>query len=251
MSGFQVIPAIDLRGGNVVRLTRGDFAEETVYHADPPRLACEMAERGATRLHVVDLDGARGGSPVQQAIVLEMAAASGLEIEIGGGIRDLRTIGSYLEAPRPARWVILGTAALRQRPMVFEACERWPGRIIVGIDARRGQVAFEGWLSTSTATPRELAGAFADAGVAAIIYTDIARDGMGTGPNVEATAELARSASIPIIASGGVATIAHLEALRDTAGDGVAGVVVGRAILSGSLDLEAALSVSTSYYTGP
>ncbi len=245
MSAFEVIPAIDLRGGNVVRLTRGDFAEETVYHPDPPQLAVEMAARGATRLHVVDLDGARAGRPMQQEIVLAMAARSGLDVEIGGGIRDLETIATYLDAAQPVRWVILGTAALRDPPLVEAACARWPGRIIVGIDARKGYVAVEGWLDTSEATPLDVVSALAGAGVAAIIYTDIARDGMGTGPNVEATAALARDAGIPIIASGGVATIAHLEALRATAGDGVCGVVVGRAILSGSLKIESALSVST------
>jgi len=243
---FQVIPAIDLIGGRVVRLTRGDFAAETVYHDDPPALAADFAARGATRLHVVDLDGARLGYPAQAELVQAMVQASGLDIEIGGGLRSLEAISAYLDGARPARWAILGTAALKAPDLVREACARWPDRIIVGIDARKGRVAVEGWLETSLATPTELATAFKGAGVAAIIYTDISRDGTGDGPNIDATTQLARAVGLPIIASGGVATVEHLAALRATYDDGVVGVVVGRAILSGELPLEAVIGEPSS-----
>lgn len=244
MSRFDVIPAIDLRGGNVVRLLRGDFAHETIYHTDPPALAVEMAAQGATRLHVVDLDGAREGKPAQRDLVRDMAAASGLDIQVGGGIRCLETVAAYLDGDGAARWVILGTAALRDPDMVRTACARWPGRIIVGIDARKGKVAVEGWLDESEATPASVGLALAGAGVSAIVYTDIARDGTGDGPNVAATAQLAREVGIPIIASGGVADVSHLRALAAVRHAGVCGVVVGRAILSGRLPVADALAES-------
>lgn len=245
--GFAVIPAIDLRGGRVVRLVRGDFAEETVYHPDPPALAAEMAAAGVRRLHVVDLDGARAGTPLQAAVVASMvAAAPGVDVQVGGGIRTLDSAAAYLDGPHAVRWVILGTAALRDPALVRRACARWPGRIVVGVDARDGQVAVEGWLQTSTATPLDVARALADAGIAALIYTDISRDGTGDGPNVESTAQLARDAGVPVIASGGVATTAHLRALAATRFDGVCGVVVGRAILSGALPLAQALGAAVA-----
>lgn len=242
---FTVIPAIDLREGRVVRLVRGDFAAETVYHHDPAALAAEMARLGATRLHVVDLDGARDGRPVQQALVRDMVRASGLAIEVGGGVRDLATASAYLDGEHAARWVIFGTAALRDPALVRDACARWPGRVLVGIDARGGRVAVSGWLEVSEASPLDVVSALGGVGVAGIIYTDIARDGTGEGPNIEATAALARDSGVPIIASGGVATLAHLEALRARSGDGIVGVVVGKAILSGELSLQDALGVST------
>ncbi len=250
-TGFQVIPAIDLRGGNVVRLVRGDFALETVFHEDPPALAEEMAQLGATRLHVVDLDGAKAGKPLQRKLVSEMIAASGLEVQVGGGIRKLETIAAYLEGEHPARWVILGTAALRNPALVKAACSRWPGRILVGIDARKGRVAVEGWLEVSEASPLDVVRALAGAGVAGVIYTDIARDGTGQGPNIEATAELARETGLEVIASGGVASIEHLQALASRASDGVVGVVVGKAILSGALPLRDALGVSRTPIRSP
>ena len=241
---FVVIPAIDLRGGRVVRLLQGDYRRETVYDDDPPALAARMAAAGARRLHVVDLDGARDGEPSQRELVLAIAAAArGAAVDVGGGIRSLDTIASYLEAAARVRYVVLGTVALREPPVVREACRRWPGRILVGIDARRGRVAVEGWLEQSSVSPLEAAQALAGAGVAGIIYTDIARDGMAAGPNVEATVALARALDVPVIASGGVATLDHLEALRAHRDDGVAGVVVGKAILSGAMPLADALSI--------
>lgn len=241
---FQVIPAIDLRGGNVVRLVRGDFEQETVYHPDPAALAADMASRGATRLHVVDLDGAREGYPAQQALIRRMVQASGLELQVGGGIRSLETASAYLDGEHAAQWVIFGTAALENPDLVRAACARWPGRIIVGIDARAGKVAVRGWLEEAEASPLQVVEVLAGAGVAAVVYTDIARDGTGAGPNVESTAALARASGVPIIASGGVATLEHLHGLAAVAADGVMGVVVGKAILSGALGLEDALSAS-------
>ena len=238
---FQAIPAIDLIAGRVVRLVEGDFRRETIYHDDPPALAAMLAAAGATRLHLVDLDGARAGRPVQRALVQAMAGAAGVDVQVGGGIRTLADVAGYLDATPAVRWVILGTVAHRDPELVRAACRRWPGRILAGIDVRGGRVAVEGWLETTTATADELGRVMADAGVAGVIYTDISRDGTGAGPNVPATAALCRALPIPVTASGGVATVAHLEALRDA---GVPSAVVGRAILSGALPVADALAVT-------
>ncbi|MFT5429940.1 MAG: phosphoribosylformimino-5-aminoimidazole carboxamide ribotide isomerase [Myxococcota bacterium] len=238
---FQVIPAVDLRGGNVVRLVRGNFDDETIYHSDPAALARDLVAQGATRLHVVDLDGARDGQPTQQALVRDMIAAAGVPVQVGGGIRTLETMASYLEGDHAASWIIVGTIALRDPELVKAACKRWPGRIIVGVDARKGRVAVSGWLEESEVSPLEVVSELGRAGVAAVVYTDIARDGTGDGPNVEATAALAQDSGLPIIASGGVATTQHIAALGHRYADGVVGVVVGKAILSGSLSVAQAI----------
>jgi phosphoribosylformimino-5-aminoimidazole carboxamide ribotide isomerase len=241
---FTVIPAIDLLDEQVVRLTQGDYNQKSVYHDDPPTLAKEMAEQGVKRLHVVDLEGARQGRPVQQALVQAMVKAAGIDIQIGGGIRSLEAIASYLDTSFPPRWIILGTVALKQPQLVREACTRWPGQILVGIDARDGKVAVEGWLEESQDSPLAVLRRLRDAGVSGAIYTDIARDGTGDGPNIESTARIAIESGVPIIASGGVATMAHLESLAEKRHCGISGVVVGRAILSGALPLEQALEAS-------
>jgi phosphoribosylformimino-5-aminoimidazole carboxamide ribotide isomerase len=241
---FTVIPAIDLIDEKVVRLTRGDFEQKTIYHHDPPALAQCMAEQGVTRLHLVDLDGARQGAAVQQSLIHAMVKAAGIDIQIGGGIRSLDCIASYLDADYAPRWVILGTIALKQPTLVKEACKRWPDRILVGIDAREGKVAVEGWLEESESSPLTVLTLLKDAGISGAIYTDIARDGTGAGPNIESTAQLASQSGVPIIASGGVATVAHLEALAKRRDSGINGVVVGRAILSGAMSLEDALGAS-------
>ncbi len=238
---FEVIPAIDLVGGRVVRLHQGDFAQETRYADDPVALAASFKARGATRLHVVDLDGARAGTPVQAPLVRAIAAL-GLEVQAGGGLRDLDAVSALLDAG--VQRAVLGTVALRAPELVREAARRWPGRIVVGLDARDGRVAVSGWLEASEVSPLQLAVAFRDAGVAAALYTDISRDGTGAGPDVDGTARLARESGMPIIASGGVGALADLERLRARAGDGVVGVVVGKAILSGLLPVEAALALS-------
>lgn len=233
---FTVIPAIDLLGGKVVRLHRGDYDEVTVYSESPAHLAAQWAQTGIRRLHVVDLDGARVGRPCHAQLVSELSSIPGLEVEVGGGIRSRDTLSEYLDGCK-AGWAILGTVAYKNPTFVREACREWPGRIIVGLDARQGRVAVNGWLEDTDMTAVELGKSFADAGVAGVIYTDIYRDGTGLGPNVAATVELARETGLLVYASGGVSTLEHIAALRAHEGDGVRGVVVGRAILSGAISV--------------
>jgi phosphoribosylformimino-5-aminoimidazole carboxamide ribotide isomerase len=237
---FEVIPAIDLIGGRVVRLRQGDYDQKTVFDADPVALAADFAARGARRLHVVDLDGAKAGAPMQQALVVAMAEAARIPVQVGGGIRSVAHARAYLE--RGVSWVILGTVALQQPDLVRQAAAQHPGRVLVGLDARDGRVAVSGWLEQSEVTALDIGRAFADAGVAGLIYTDIARDGMGTGADVAGTLALARGCGLPVFASGGVATAADITELARHAAGGLSGVVVGRAILSGALSLEAALA---------
>ena len=237
---FELIPAIDLLEGNAVRLSQGRYDAATVYDADPVNVATRFRDAGIRRLHVVDLEGAKAGRPVQGAAVKSILEAVGtIPVQLGGG---LRTIEGVDEA---VGWgldrVILGTAALRDPDLVRVAAENHPGRIVVGIDTRDGNVAVEGWTDSSETTAVDLGKRFEDVGVAAIVYTDIARDGMLTGPNLPQTAALARALSIPVIVSGGVATtqdIIDSAALRDK---GICGVIVGRAIYTGSVDLDEAL----------
>ncbi len=234
-------PAIDLKGGQCVRLMRGEMASATVFNADPAAQACDFAGAGCRWLHLVDLDGAFAGKPMNAAAVDAILAAVDLPCQLGGGIRDLATIDGWLG--KGIARVILGTVALKDPALVREACARHPGRIAVGIDARGGRVATEGWAELSEITAIDLARRFEDAGVAAIVYTDIDRDGVLAGVNVEATAALARAVGIPVIASGGVAALADLERLLDVEKDGVAGVISGRALYDGRLDLGAALAL--------
>ncbi len=234
-------PAIDLKGGQCVRLVRGDMASATVFNADPAAQARDFAAAGCAWLHLVDLDGAFAGAPVNQAAVEAILAAVDIPCQLGGGIRDLATIDSWI-AKGIAR-VSLGTVALKDPALVRAACARHPGRIAVGIDARGGKVATEGWAEVSDLAAIDLARRFADAGVTAIIYTDIDRDGALAGVNVAATASLARAAGIPVIASGGVAALDDLRALLAVETDGVAGVISGRALYDGRLDLGAALAL--------
>ncbi len=232
-------PAIDLKDGACVRLERGDMARATVFGEDPAAQARAFAEAGCAWLHVVDLNGAFAGRPINAAAVEAILAAVDLPVQLGGGIRDMATIENWLE--RGVRRVVLGTAAVKNPELVREACRAWPGRIAVGIDVRDGQVAVEGWAETAALTPQELAARFDDAGVAAIVYTDIERDGVLSGPNIAATAALAACVGVPVIASGGIASLADLEAL---AAEGtVAGAIVGRALYDGRLDLGEALAV--------
>jgi phosphoribosylformimino-5-aminoimidazole carboxamide ribotide isomerase len=234
-----LFPAIDLKGGACVRLFKGRMEEATIYNADPAGQARAFEAAGSHWLHVVDLDGAVAGRPVNEAAVRAILASVTIPLQLGGGIRDLAGIERWLGAG-VAR-VILGTAALRDPALVREACRRFPGRILVGIDARGGKVAVEGWVETSETEASALALAFEDAGVAAIVYTDIERDGALAGPNLAATAALARAVALPVIASGGVASLADLEALKALEPLGVAGVVCGRALYDGSLALDSAL----------
>ena len=242
MSGFELIPAIDLLGGKCVRLTQGRYDAVTEYDADPAGIAARFAAHGIQRLHVVDLDGAKRGEPVNiSALRGILGAAKGIPIELGGGIRTLAGIEAWLELG--VERAILGTAALRDPALVREAARKFPGRVGVGIDARAGKVAVQGWLETSEIDALTLARRFEDAGVAAIIYTDIARDGTGTGVNLAETVALARAISIPVIASGGVGSLTDVRAARAS---GVAGLILGRALYTGAVDLAAALEVVCS-----
>jgi len=235
----NLYPAIDLKDGACVRLRRGDMAEATVFNDSPADQARAFAAAGFEWLHLVDLNGAFAGAPVNAAAVDAILAAVDLPVQLGGGIRDAATIGRWLDAG--VRRVILGTAALRDPRLVKDACRRHPGRIVVGIDARDGKVAVEGWAETSEIDARDLALRFEDAGVAAIVFTDIARDGVLAGINVAATAELARALTTPVVASGGLASLDDLRALMAVAETGIEGVIAGRALYDGRLDGRAAL----------
>lgn len=239
-SPFELIPAIDLLGGEAVRLSQGRYEEATVYDSDPADVARRFAAAGIRRLHVVDLEGAKQGRPVQgDAIKRVLEAVGSVPVQLGGGLRTIEGVDAAFG------WgldrVILGTAALRDPELVKRAAEKYPDRVVVGIDAREGRVAVEGWLEASETTAIDLARCFEDVGIAAIVYTDIARDGMLTGPNIEATAKLAESIGIPVIVSGGVATnddVVRAAMFRDK---GICGVIVGRAIYTGGVDLDLAL----------
>ncbi len=236
-----LFPAIDLKDGNCVRLFQGDMDQATVYSQDPPSQAKAFAEAGFEWLHLVDLNGAIEGRPVNAAAVEAIVASVPIPIQLGGGIRDLATIGLWLDAG--VRRVILGTVALEDPPLVKAACRRWPGRIVVGIDAREGLVAVEGWARTSTVKVLDLALQFEDSGVAAIIYTDISRDGAMRGVNIDATTDLAWALTTPVIASGGVSSLNDLEELKRVEDSGIEGVIMGRALYDGRIDPRAALSL--------
>jgi len=232
-------PAIDLKDGQCVRLYQGDMEKVTVFGDDPGAQAKGFADSGAGWLHVVDLNGAITGKPVNEDAVSAILDAVAIPVQLGGGIRDGATIDFWLE--KGIARVILGTVAVKDPDLVKDACARHPGRVAVGIDARDGMVAVEGWTETSEMTALDLARRFEDCGVAAIIYTDISRDGAMEGPNIEATVELARAVSIPVIASGGVSSLADLRALA-TAGQGLLeGAISGRARYDGRIEVEAAV----------
>ncbi|MFN3230740.1 MAG: 1-(5-phosphoribosyl)-5-[(5-phosphoribosylamino)methylideneamino]imidazole-4-carboxamide isomerase [Alphaproteobacteria bacterium] len=233
-----LFPAIDLKDGQCVRLLYGDMEKATVYGDDPAAQARAFQDAGCEWLHIVDLNGAIEGRPVNGPAVDAILDSVDVPIQLGGGIRDLETIAMWLD--KGIRRVILGTVALRDPDVVIKACQAYPGRVAVGIDARGGKVAVEGWVETSEMTAIDLARKFEDAGVAAIIYTDIDRDGALTGVNVEGTAALANATSIPVIASGGVASLDDIHALQGAAAK-FEGVISGRALYDGRLDLAEAL----------
>lgn len=238
---FEIVPAIDLRGGRCVRLRRGEAGTETVFAEDPAEVARFFFRAGAPRLHVVDLDGAFEGRPRNEAAVAAILDAVSIPAEVGGGVRDLATVERILLLG--ARWVILGTAAVREPALVADACRRFPGRIAAGVDARGGRVAVSGWKETSGEDAVEVGLRLAQSGVSHIVYTDIDRDGMLGGPNLGATREVARAAGIPVFASGGVSSLDDLARLSGLREDGVAGAIVGRALYTGGLDLRAALEL--------
>lgn len=236
-----LFPAIDLKNGQCVRLKRGDMAEATVFNTNPAAQARIFETQGFRYLHVVDLDGAFAGAPVNATAVDEILAAIRIPVQLGGGIRDMRTVEAWLA--KGIRRVILGTVAVRDPALVRDACRVFPGRVAVGIDARGGKVAVEGWAETSELAAVELARRFADAGVAAIIYTDIDRDGVLKGLNLPGTAEVAAATEIPVIASGGLASLADVEALLRPEYSRLAGAITGRALYDGRIDPAAALAL--------
>jgi len=231
-----IIPAIDLKDGQCVRLKQGRMDDSTVFGSDPVAMAKRWVDAGARRLHLVDLNGAFAGQPVNGDAVKAIARANpSLPIQIGGGIRNADIIEAYLSAG--VSYVIIGTKAVKEPQFVAEMCKQFSGKIIVGIDAQDGMVATDGWAEISAVKAVDLAKQFADAGVSSIVYTDIARDGMMQGVNVEATAQLAEACGIPVIASGGVTNMDDIHALKAVAARGVLGAITGRAIYEGTLDL--------------
>ena len=237
-----VIPAIDLKGGRCVRLKQGRMADETVFSDVPEEMAVKWFEKGAERLHMVDLDGAVQGKPVNQDAIKRIVRAIPIPVQLGGGVRDMGTLEAYFELG--LEFLILGTVAHKDPDFVKAACERFPGKIILGIDARKDRVALEGWTEETDITPLDLAKKFEEDGIAAINYTDIQRDGMRTGPNVEATRALAEAIDIPVIASGGISGISDVLDILPLAKDGVIGMITGRALYDGSLDLEEAIKTA-------
>lgn len=231
-----VIPAIDLKDGKCVRLKQGRMDDSTVFSDNPVEMAGKWLDAGARRLHLVDLNGAFEGEPINGEIVREIAKRyPNLPTQIGGGIRSLATIEAYLKAG--VKYVIIGTKAVKEPEFVVEACAAFPGHIIVGLDAKDGKVATDGWAEVSDIYATDLAKRFEENGVSAIIYTDIARDGMMQGVNVEATVRLAQASSIPVIASGGITNMDDIRALCQWSKQGIAGAITGRAIYEGTLDV--------------
>ncbi len=235
-----LIPAIDLKDGHCVRLKQGDMAQSTTFGEDPVVMASQWIGKGARRLHLVDLNGAFAGHPQNEKAIRRILkeVGSAVDVQLGGGIRDLDTIERYLDAG--LRYVIIGTAAIRNPGFLQDACTAFGGHIIVGLDARDGKVATDGWSKLTRHDVVDLGKKFEDFGVESIIYTDIGRDGMLTGINVEATVKLAQALTIPVIASGGLSNMADIEALCAVEDEGIEGVICGRAIYSGDLDFAAA-----------
>ena len=237
-----IYPAIDIRGGRCVRLTEGRFDAETVFADDPAEMALKWAGLGAEFLHLVDLDGALAGEGRNVPVIERILQSVSIPVQLGGGIRNLETIEKLLELG--VTRLILGSAAVKNPELVAEACKKYPGHIAVGIDAKNGEVAIEGWGQGSGVAATELAKKMASFGVETIIYTDISRDGMLSGVNVEATAALARACGVPIIASGGVASLDDIRRVKAVESDGVQGCIIGKAIYTGAVDLKEALALA-------
>jgi phosphoribosylformimino-5-aminoimidazole carboxamide ribotide isomerase len=236
---MNVIPAIDILAGRCVRLYQGDYAQSETFNEDPIAVAKEWEAQGAARLHLVDLDGAKAGQPVNQAIVAEIVRTLKIPVQVGGGLRDRDSVANLLSLG--VEQAILGTVAVEQPDLVADLCRAFPGRIIVGIDARDGWVATRGWQETSTVLATDLAQQMAQLGASAIIYTDIHRDGTLSGPNLDALRQLAAAIDLPIIASGGISSIIDLLSLSALEPQGVTGVIVGKALYTGNVRLKEAL----------
>jgi phosphoribosylformimino-5-aminoimidazole carboxamide ribotide isomerase len=237
-----IIPAVDIKNGKCVRLVQGRKEAETVFSDDPVAMAKRWEADGAEFIHVIDLDGAFEKRPLNLNTIQKLIDSVGAHIQVGGGIRDEKTIRMFLDLG--VKRVIIGTEAIRNPKLVKNACKAFPNQIVVGIDARNGLVAIEGWTKTTRVKALDLAKQFEDCGVTAINFTDIHRDGMQTGPNIEETRHLAESISIPVIASGGVSSLSDIQRLLPLESLGVAGIITGRALYSGTLDLKAAIAVA-------
>jgi phosphoribosylformimino-5-aminoimidazole carboxamide ribotide isomerase len=236
---MDVIPAIDLLGGHCVRLYQGDYNQSQVFDQNPVTVARQWQDQGATRLHLVDLDGAKTGEPVNQAVIADIVAALDIPVQVGGGLRTYQGVADLLALG--VRRAILGTVAIEKPELVKQLCDAFPGQILVGIDARQGRVATRGWLETTEVLATDLAQQMAKAGAAGIIYTDIQRDGTLQGPNLDALREMATAVSVPVIASGGVSSLTDILSLLALAPMGVSGVIVGRALYTGDLSLSEAV----------
>jgi len=238
---MDVIPAVDIKNGKCVRLFQGRMDSETVFSDDPAAMAKRWEDEGAEFIHIVDLDGAIEKSPQNLGSIRKIINSVDAHIQVGGGIRDERTIRMFLEIG--VKRVVMGTEAIRNPKLVKDACKEFPGQIVVGIDARNGWVAIEGWTKTTQIKAVDLAIQFEDSGVAAINFTDIHRDGMQTGPNIEETRRLAEAVNIPVVASGGISSIEDIQNLMPLETVGVVGVIIGRALYSGRLKLKEAIEV--------
>jgi len=239
---MKIIPAIDIQNGNCVRLKQGDFTKETIFHSSPIDMAQKWVDEGAERLHIVDLDGARLGSPINMAVISKICDKfPSIPVQIGGGIRDLETAEKYLSAG--ASFIIVGTKAVENPNFIKILCSKFPKKVIVGIDAKNGEVATEGWLSISDKNAIDFAKIFENLGVAEIVYTDIEKDGMMKGLNIEATLDLAKNVKIPIIASGGVSCIEDIYKIGAYTKSGISGIIIGRALYEKKFNIEEAKKV--------
>ena len=238
---MQIIPAIDLKGGNCVRLEQGDMDRETLFSASPVKVAIHWESLGAKILHIVDLDGAITGKPQNKDAICQILKSVAIPLQLGGGIRDIETMENYLSLG--IKRVILGTTAYQQPSLLNEVCQKFPNQILVSIDARDGKVAIEGWKETTSKKATDLVKNLEDKGVEAIVFTDIKRDGMMKGPNITSIKDMADATRIPIIASGGVTTLKHIKELIDLEDSGVEGIIIGRALYEDSIDLKEALEL--------